>query len=145
MTSPQHRPRIGCRAGTRTISLEPRSTLNTNTVWQVEGGLEFDMRQEWTGELYFVPRRVDTYNHAAGNMSLTRYRNLIGCPDYGRNAEISGNTERRSAAGFGAADITCTSGFYDTYFRAIEALGGLPHAVNATLQTRAQNQQDIWS
>ena len=124
-------------------SLLPRGTLNTNTVWQIEGGFEFDMLQEWTGELYLSHGQSSTYNNAGGNLSLSRYRDMIRRPDYGRNAVISGNSTGQSP-GFGAADVTCTSGFYDTYFR-----GDMPlsedcfNAINATLQTRAQNVQDI--
>ena len=131
-------------------SLDARSTLNTNTVWQVEGGIEFDMLQEWTGELYVSHGQSSTYNNAAGNLSLTRYRNLIRLPDYGRNARLSGNTAGNPQAGtpaspgFGAADITCANGFYDTFFRGDQQLApDCLQAVNATLQTRAQNVQDI--
>ena len=75
-------------------SLPPRGTLNTNTVWQIEGGFEFDMLQEWTGELYLSHGQSATYNNAGGNLSLARYRDMIRRPDYGRNAVISGNSPR---------------------------------------------------
>ena len=131
-------------------SLDARSTLNTNTVWQLEGGIEFDMLQEWTGELYLSHGQSSTYNNAAGNLSLTRYRNMIRLPDYGRNARVSGNTVgypqqgTPASPGFGAADVTCTTGFYDTFFRGDGSFRRIVcAAVNATLQTRAQNVQDI--
>ena len=70
---------------------------------------------------------------------------LVDRPDYGRGARISGNEPPNSQRPFfGAADITCTSGFYATYF-----LGDQPpsddcfNAINATLQTRTQNEQNI--
>ena len=117
--------------------------MNTNTVWQLEGGVEFDMLQEWTGELYLSHGQSSTYNNAYGNLSLTRYRNMIRLPDYGRNAAVSGNSTGQSP-GFGAADVTCTSGFYDTFFRGDRPLSAnCFDAINATLQTRAQNVQDI--
>jgi outer membrane receptor protein involved in Fe transport len=133
-------------------SLPPRSTLNTNSAWQLEAGLEFELGADWSGELYLSHGQSSTYNNAAGNLSLTRYRALIRQPDYGRNARLSGNTSATTppqfgapaSPGFGAADIVCTSGFYDTFFR-----GDMPlsqdcfDAINATLQTRAQNTQDI--
>jgi iron complex outermembrane receptor protein len=124
-------------------SLPPRSTVNTNTVWQLEAGIEFQLFDEWDGELYLSHGQSSTYNNAFGNLSLTRYRNLIRLPDYGRNARVSGN-QTGASPGFGAADITCATGFYDTFFR-----GDMPlsndcfQAINATLQTRAQNVQDI--
>lgn len=125
-------------------SLPPRSTVNTNTMWQLEAGVDFDLGLgDWTGELYFAHGQTDTYNNANGNLSLTRYRELIQLPDYGRNAMISGNSGGQSP-GFGAADVTCTSGFYDTYFRGDQPLSeDCFDAINATLQTRAQNTQDI--
>ncbi len=126
-------------------SLPPRSTVNTNTVWQVEGGLDFDLGADWTAELYFSHGQSSTYNNAAGNLSLTRYRDMIRRPDYGRGAAISGNTSATAQSpGFGAADVTCTSGFYNTFFAGDAALSqDCFNAVNATLQTRAQNRQDI--
>lgn len=132
-------------------SLDPRSTRNTNSLWQVEAGIEFDLpMRDWTGELYLSQGESATYNNAFGNLSLTRYRALTRQPDYGRGAAVSGNivgspqTGTPASPGFGAADITCTSGFYDTYFH-----GDVPlsqdcfEAINATLQTRASNSQSI--
>lgn len=124
-------------------SLPPRSTVNTNTVWQVETGLDFQLPADWTGELYFSHGQSSTYNNAAGNLSLTRYRDLIRRPDYGRNLSTSGNLTGQSP-GFGAADVRCTSGFYNTFFGGDQPLSAdCFAAVNATLQTRAQNKQDI--
>jgi outer membrane receptor protein involved in Fe transport len=124
-------------------SLPPRSTRNTNTVWQVEAGLDLQLPGDWTGELYLSHGQSSAYNNAAGNLSLARYREMIRQPDYGRNAALSGNATGQSP-GFGAADVTCTSGFYDTFFRGDEPLSqDCFEAINATLQTRAQNVQDI--
>ena len=125
-------------------SLPPRSTLNTNTVWQMEVAMNVELPfRDWTGELYYSRGQASTYNNAAGNLSLTRYRTMIRLPDYGRNAQISGNSTGQSP-GFGAADVRCTSGFYNTFFGGDAALSqDCFNAVNATLQTRAQNQQDI--
>ena len=124
-------------------SLPPRSTRNTNTVWQLEAGLDIQLPGDWTGELYLSHGQSSTYNNAAGNLSLSRYRELIRQADFGRNAALSGNATGQSP-GFGAADVTCTSGFYDTFFRGDEPLSqDCFDAINATLQTRAQNVQDI--
>ncbi len=124
-------------------SLPPRSTVNTNTVWQVEAGLDFKLGNDWSGEFYLSHGQSSTYNNANGNMSLTRYRQLIRTPDYGRNAVIQGNANGASP-GFGAARVTCTSGFYDTFFAGDQPLSqDCFDAVNAVLQTRAQNKQDI--
>ena len=126
-------------------SLPPRSTSNINEVWQVDVGLDFDIGQEWSGEFFLSHGESGTYNVAGGNLSLERYRQLVDRPDYGRGARISGNEPPNSQRPFfGAADITCTSGLYATYF-----LGDQPlsddcfNAINATLQTRTQNEQNI--
>lgn len=124
-------------------SLPPRQTRNTNSLWQVEFGADFDLGADWTGELYFARGESGTYNVAAGNLSLERYRMLINEPDYGRGADISGN-EESIRPNFGAADVTCTSGFYDTLFGGDAPLSeDCFNAINATLQTRTENQQDI--
>ena len=125
-------------------SLPPRSTFNTNTVWQVETGFNIDLPvKDWTLEAYYSHGESSTYNNAAGNMSLSRYRALIREPGYGAGAVISGNATGQSR-GFGAADITCTSGFYNTFFAGDAPLSqDCFDAVNATLQTKASNTQDI--
>ncbi|MDY6983380.1 MAG: TonB-dependent receptor, partial [Pseudomonadota bacterium] len=140
------------------FSLPPRSTINTNEVWQIEAGIDFDLGfRDWTGELYYSHGESATYNNAAGNLSLARFRTVINYPDYGRNAAGTGNqfyvvgtnpdnaqivtTVRPS---FGAGDFTCQTGFYDTLFGGDQPLSqDCFNAVNATLQTRASNQQDI--
>jgi iron complex outermembrane recepter protein len=132
-------------------SLPPRSTVNTNTQWQVEAGLNFKVGQTWKGEFYLSHGQSSAYNNANGNLSLTRYRVLIRQPDWGRNATIQGNTAGSipgfpggQSSGFGAASVHCTSGFNDTLFKGDAALStDCFNAVNATLQTRAQNKQDV--
>jgi iron complex outermembrane receptor protein len=139
-------------------SLPPRNTYNSNNVWQIETGLNIDLPfRDWTAELYYSHGESSTYNNAGGNLSLQRYRTLLNYPDYGRGATGTGNMfytvgstlanaqvipANRQA--FGVGDFKCTSGFYDTFFK-----GDVPmsedcyNAINATLQTRAANQQDI--
>jgi len=139
-------------------SLPPRNTYNSNNVWQIETGLDIDLPfRDWTAEIYYSHGESATYNVAGGNLSLQRYRTLLNYPDYGRGAAGTGNqfytvgTNAGNAQviptirpAFGVGDFTCTSGFYDTFFK-----GDLPmsedcyNAINATLQTRASNQQDI--
>lgn len=140
------------------FSLPPRSTINTNEVWQIEAGIDFDLGfRDWTGELYYSHGESATYNNAAGNLSLARFRTVINYPDYGRNAVGTGNqfyvvgTNADNAQivqsvrpTFGAGDFTCETGFYDTLFGGDQPLSqDCFNAVNATLQTRASNQQDI--
>lgn len=124
-------------------SLPPRSTIDTNTQYQVEAGLNFKVGSEWTGEFYLSHGESSAYGDAAGNLSLTRYRALIAQPDYGRNAALQANSNGASP-GFGGAKVTCTSGFYNTFFGGDAPLSqDCFQAVNADLQTRAENKQDI--
>ncbi len=126
-------------------SLPPRATSNVNEVWQIDVGLDFDLGEEWTGEFFLSHGESSTYNVAGGNLSLERYRQLVDRPDYGRGARISGNEPPNSQRPFfGAADVTCTSGFYATYFQGDQPLSDdCFQAINATLQTRTQNEQNI--
>jgi outer membrane cobalamin receptor len=126
-------------------SLPPRNTDNVNEVWQADVGLDFDIGRDWTGEFFLSHGESSTYNVAGGNLSLERYRQLIAQPDYGRGARLSGNEPPESQRPFfGAGDITCTSGFYDTFFLGDRTLSNdCYEAVNATLQTRTQNEQNI--
>ena len=134
------------------LSLPPRSTVNTNNQWQVETGFNLKLGETWTGEFYYSHGQSSTYNNANGNLSLARYRALLnsttvinGVPtsDYGRGAKVSGNTQSVRPT-FGAATVTCTSGFYNTYFAGDARLSDdCFNAINAELQTRAQNKQDI--
>ncbi len=125
-------------------SLPPRSTFNTNSQWQVEGGLTIQLPvKDWTSELYASHGESATYNNAAGNLSLSRYRALTNAADYGRNAKIQGNSTGASV-GFGAPTISCTSGFYNTFFAGDAPLSkDCFDAINASLQTRTHNVQDI--
>lgn len=135
-------------------SLPPRNTYNTNAVWQVEAGINFELPiRDWTGELYASHGESSTYNIAGGNLSLARYRGVISEPDYGRNSSGTGNISYMGADGqivrairprFGVGDFSCTSGFYDTLFRGDVPLSeNCYEAVSADLQTRTQNSQDI--
>jgi len=131
-----------------------RNTYNTNTVWQVEGGLNVDLPwKDWTGELYVSHGESTTYNINTGNMSLSRYRALAAEPDYGRGAVLTGNgafiipgngTGNATLGGFGAGDVTCTSGFYDTFFSGEQAPSqDCADAIDANLQSRAHQEQNI--
>lgn len=125
------------------MSLPPRSTTNTNTVWQVETGFNLKLGESWTGEFYYSHGQSQTYNNADGNLSLQRFRGLMNAPDWGRNASLPGNLSS-VRPNFGAATAHCTSGMYDTLFGGDQRLSDdCFNAINATLQTRAQNKQDI--
>ncbi|MBF8268529.1 MAG: TonB-dependent receptor-like protein [Gammaproteobacteria bacterium] len=155
-------------------SLPPRQTQNTISTWQYEGGVDFEIPfRDWSGEVYFSHGESNTYNVAGGNMSLSRYRMLVNMPDWGRNPNsagipqtISGNstyisgtdpdgggafggpatapTSTAQSQGFGAGDVKCTSGFYNTLFAGDQPLSDdCYNAINAVLQTRTEIDQDI--
>jgi iron complex outermembrane recepter protein len=133
-----------------TDSFPQRATLNTNTVWQVETGLRFNLPfGDWTGEAYYAHGESSTYNNAFGNNSLTRWRIMVTQPDYGRNATLESNQPNTSPTppaniGFGGAIVHCTSGFYDTIFKGdTPATADCTKSVQANLQSRTQNQQNI--
>jgi iron complex outermembrane recepter protein len=135
-------------------SVPPRNTYNTNEVWQVEVGVNFELPfRDWTGEYYMSHGESSTYNLGGGNFSLERTRRLLNQPDYGRNAKGTGNfsyvgadgqTVRATRPNFGSGDYTCTSGFYDTLFKGDKPMSAdCFAAINADLQARTQNEQDI--
>jgi outer membrane receptor protein involved in Fe transport len=124
-------------------SFAQRSTLNVNNVWNVETGLRFDLPvKDWSGELYYSHGQSSTYNVAFGNNSLERWRKVIASNDYGRGQTFENNLDGASS-GFGSVGIKCTSGFYDMIFAGDQtASQDCKYAVEASLQTRTQNQQD---
>jgi iron complex outermembrane recepter protein len=135
-------------------SFDARATENTNEAWQVDAGLKFDMPfGDWTGDVYISHGESATYNRAYGNNSLTRWRLMVTQNDYGRNANLEANQANTSpsisppaSAGFGGAQVSCTSGFYDMIFAGdTRPSENCRVAVQANLQTRAHNTQDIGS
>lgn len=134
-------------------SFDQRATLNTNTMWNIETGLRFDLPfGDWAGDVYYSHGESSTYNQAFGNNSLSRWRVMVTQPDYGRGAALSSNTTATVPAGqagparpgFGGADVTCTSGFYDMIFKAdMRPSDDCRTAVQANLQSRLANQQDV--
>ncbi len=124
-------------------SFPQRATLNTINNWNLETGLRFDLPvNDWTGELYLSHGQSSTYNVAFGDNSLQRWRSVIASPDYGRGQTFQDNLDG-SSSGFGSVAIPCTSGFYNMIFMGDQAASAdCRYAVEATLQTRTQIQQD---
>jgi outer membrane receptor protein involved in Fe transport len=129
-------------------SFDRRNTLNVNTTWQVETSLNYKLPfADWTSELYYSRGESSSYNNAAGNRSLARWRGLVTAADYGRNSKLQSNQTNNvslTSPGFGSVPVPCTSGFYETLFQAdARPSEDCVYAVGAALQTRTQNQQDI--
>jgi iron complex outermembrane recepter protein len=126
-----------------------RATEDTNEAWQVEAGVTWDLPiKDWTAEAYYSRGESSTYNVAFGNNSLARWRGEITAADYGRNSKLQSNLTNNgpgASAGFGSVPVPCTSGFYDTIFKGDAVPSAdCQYAVQAPLQTRTQNQQDIF-
>ncbi len=138
-----------------------RATVDTNTSWQIESGLNFQLPvKDWTGELYYSRGETATYNVAYGNNSLARWRGEITANDYGYHSSLQSNADNSStgngtgnglgsgvgaAPGFGSVAVPCTSGFYSTIFNGDAVpTADCQYAVQAPLQTRTENQQDIF-
>jgi len=125
-----------------------RATENVNEAWQVEAGFTYDLPiKDWTAEVYYSRGESSTYNIGFGNNSLARWRALVTAPDYARNASLQSNLTNNPGAnpGFGSVAAKCTTGFYDTIFKGdtVPSDDCIYDAV-APLQTRTQNQQDIF-
>lgn len=136
-----------------TDSFDDRSTVNTNSLWQIDAGVNYKLPfGDWTGDASVSHGQTATYNNAYGNNSLTRWRMLVTQPDYGRNAALSSNTPETSpvasppqSVGFGGADITCRTGFYDMIFKGdVRPSDDCRTAVQANLQTHTANVQDVF-
>ncbi|HXR52070.1 MAG TPA: TonB-dependent receptor, partial [Steroidobacteraceae bacterium] len=125
-----------------------RATQNVNEGWQIEAGLTYDLPlKDWTVEAYYSRGESSTYNIGYGNNSLARWRALVTSPDYGRGQTFQSNLTNNPGAnpGFGSVASKCTSGFYDTIFKGdATATADCTSLAVAPLQTRTQNQQDIF-
>ena len=125
-----------------------RATTDVANAWQIESGIKFDIPvKDWTGEVYYSRGESSTYNVAFGDNSLARWRAEIAAPDYGANSSLQSNLTNNgpgASPGFGSVAVHCSSGFYDTIFKAdAKASADCLYAVNAALQTHTANQQDI--
>ena len=125
-----------------------RATLNVNEAWQIETGLTYKLPiKDWTSEIYYSRGQSSTYNVAEGNNSLARWRAVVSAADYGRNSALQSNRQVNGPGanpGFGSNAVPCTSGFYETIFNGDAVPSAdCQYAVQAVLQTRTQNQQDI--
>jgi outer membrane receptor protein involved in Fe transport len=133
-------------------ALGRRTTDNTNTYWQVESGLDFQLPfRDWTGELYWSHGETSSYNLSKGNLSLQRWRALVNQPDWGRNATLRANADYpgdpsrdASNVNFGTVPAHCTSGLYDSFFKGdVAPSADCLAMVSAELQGRSSNKQDV--
>jgi iron complex outermembrane recepter protein len=132
-------------------ALGRRTTENTNTYFQLEAGLNFELPfKDWSGEFYWSHGETSSYNLSEGNLSLQRWRALVNQPDWGRNATLRPNQANTNPAlgasnvNFGTVPATCTSGFYNSFFAGdVAPTKDCLDMVSAQLQGRSSNVQDI--
>jgi iron complex outermembrane recepter protein len=125
-----------------------RNTVNDNQTWQIEAGLNYELPfADWTSEVYYSRGESSISNVNNGNRSLARWRALVAAADYGRNSRLQSNLTNNpsyTSPGFGSVPVPCTSGFYELLFNGdAKPSDDCVYAVNAALQTRTKNQQDI--
>ncbi len=131
-----------------------RAPNDTNQAWQIDAGLTYDLPfKDWTSEIYYSRGESATYNVAFGNNSLARWRGEILANDYGYKSNLMANTALAggigeglgASPGFGTVAVPCTTGFYENIFNGDKTPSAdCKYAVQAPLQTRTQNQQDIF-
>ena len=121
-----------------------RATVDEAQSWQIETGVHFDLPvKDWTGEVYYSRGESTTYNVAQGNNSLARWRGEVSAADYGYHSSLQSNSNGANP-NFGSVPVKCTSGFYQTLFAGdAKPTDDCLYAVQAVLQTRTENQQDI--
>ncbi|HEY4212083.1 MAG TPA: TonB-dependent receptor [Steroidobacteraceae bacterium] len=121
-----------------------RSTVDTDTSFQLETGLDFPlMVGDWTGELYYSRGQSTAYQDAYGNDALQRYRAVMDSPGYGAGLKFQGNANSANANFGTAVPSTCTSGFYNVLFNNGTPSADCQNAIGAILQTMSQMYQDV--
>jgi outer membrane receptor protein involved in Fe transport len=94
---------------------------------------------DWTWEIYGSRGRSDTDAAENGFASLTRYREIVTAPNWGKGFSATGNS---LFAGFGASSATCTSGLNP--FMTTPISQDCIDAITANLKTRSIMQQTVW-
>src|SRR5690606_866801 len=89
-----------------------RGIDNNTTTYQVTTGLMGDLPLgDWTWDLYRSHGRTRVVSYIAGTVSVENLRALATAPNYGRNANVVGNT-LINPAGFGGKIVRCESGLH---------------------------------
>jgi len=134
--------------------LQPRSTDDTNTVFQITAGLNGkfpgnnDFTKDWTWDVYGSHSESQQYTVAGGDWSLVRYQMMVQSPNWGQGAVLQGNITQPNGQpstrrAFGSAQATCTSGFYNAIFNGAALSQDCVNAINAPLQSMDTTKQDV--
>lgn len=92
---------------------------------------------DWTWELFASEGESETSSYITGIYSLSRYRQIISAPDWGKGLTIQGNTQQ---GGFGASTATCTSGL-NPFMPVDQITQDCIDAIAADLKTRSTMKQ----
>jgi outer membrane cobalamin receptor len=133
--------------------IPPRSTDNTNTVFQVTAGLNgrvpgnHDFTKDWTWELYGSHSESQQYTVAGGDWSLVRYQQMVQSANWGAGQTFQGNLlqpngQPSTSAGFGSPKVSCTSGFYNAIFNGGALSSDCLNGITAPLQSMDITKQD---
>jgi outer membrane receptor protein involved in Fe transport len=121
-----------------------RSTMDWDTSWQIETGLDFPLHiSDWTGELYYSRGQSTAYQQAYGNDSLQRFQSIIQAPGYGQGLSFQGNQNSVSPSFGTSVPSTCASGMYGAIFNDSAPSSDCQAAFGSTLQTMTQMEQDV--
>ncbi|HEY4029294.1 MAG TPA: TonB-dependent receptor [Caulobacteraceae bacterium] len=151
--------------------LPPRGTTDQNTVFQIRAGLKGKLPQwNWNWELTGSHSESEEYSVARGDYSQTRYQALMSAPGYGQGT-FQGNYFQPNGsyfqspvptslttlagqaanpglitspnAGFGAATVKCTTGFYNAIFNGATPSADCLAAISAPIQSMNFTKQDL--
>ncbi|RIV82425.1 TonB-dependent receptor [Aurantiacibacter xanthus] len=109
--------------------------------YNVTGGFEGSVPgTDWTWEAFVQHGESQTSTVITGIASLSRLREVLTSPDWGRGFSAQGNA---AFGGFGAASATCTSGL-DPFDLDLQISEDCIKAISATLQSRSKMRQTVF-
>jgi iron complex outermembrane receptor protein len=123
--------------------VDPRSSVDDNTVWQFTAGLKGKAPiSDWTWELYGSHGQAAVLNIGGGYASLQRFATIVSSKNYGANQDFYGNQGSPNNS-FGVAHVHCTSGFYGAIFQGTRPSQDCLDAISAMTQTHTTEHQNI--
>jgi outer membrane receptor protein involved in Fe transport len=115
--------------------LPERQTHNRNVSFQITGGLEGELPNEWSWDVSLTHGISEAITILDGVADLAQYRAIVGSPNYGVNFFKAGLSPTSSGLG------VCTSGL--PIFRDIAPSQDCIDTVSADMQTTSQIQQTV--
>jgi iron complex outermembrane receptor protein len=119
----------------------PRSTEGETTNVQLILGFRGELPvRDWTWDTYLSHGTSRSNNNLIGVASWTRYRGVVGSPNYGRGAVLQGNSGN-PGNGSNAATARCTSGL--PIFESFAVTEDCSDAISASLNNITKMDQTI--